>query len=305
MEFFIDSLPQCLINGLTRGSIYALIAIGFTIIYNATDIINFAQGEFAMLGGLVAITLVETLALGGNREFSIGLPLLLAVPIAVAAVVFVAALFERLTLHNARAATPVNLIIITIGGSIFLKGVAMTIWGKDSLPLRAFSGNEAITFAGAAFSPQSLWVWGVTLVAVVVLHEFYKRTITGKALRACAHHPKASSLMGINVSRMVLVTFALSGGLGALAGVIVTPMIFANYQVGTLIGLKGFCSAILGGMGSIYGAVVGGLLIGILESLFGTHVSSGYMDAFAFMVMLGVLFVRPSGIMGEAQADRA
>jgi branched-chain amino acid transport system permease protein len=140
---------------------------------------------------------------------------------------------------------------------------------------------------------------------VIVLHEFYQRTITGKALRACAHNPVASSLMGINVQRMVLLTFALSGGLGALAGIIITPIIFSNYQIGTLIGLKGFCSAILGGIGSIYGAVLGGLLIGILESLFGTHVSSGYMDAFAFVVMLLVLLIRPAGLIGQAHLDRA
>lgn len=300
MDFFITSLPQCLINGLYRGSIYALIAIGFTIIYNATDIINFAQGEFAMLGGLIAITL----------SVNLHLPLWLAVPGAVAAVTVIGALFEAATIHPLKSPSPINLIIITIGGSIFFKGAAMKIWGKDSLRLEAFSGTEPIHLwlprvGGFNMAPQSLWVLGATLVAVAALHEFYKRTITGKALRACAHSPGASSLVGINVRGMVLYTFALSGGLGALAGVVVSPLIFSNYQVGTLIGLKGFCAAILGGMGSIYGAVIGGLLIGILESLFGTHVSSGYMDAFAFMVMLLVLFVRPSGLLGEASADRA
>jgi branched-chain amino acid transport system permease protein len=294
MEFFLDSLPQCLVNGITRGSIYALIAIGFTIIYNATDIINFAQGEFAMLGGMIVIALAGA-----------GLPLWAAAPVAVLAVIVIASLFERLTIHPLKSPSMINLIIITIGGSIFFKGAAMLVWGKDSLPLESFSGNQPIPLGPAVVDPQSLWVWGTTLIAVVVLHEFYKRTITGKALRACAHNPTASSLMGINVRYMVLITFSLSGALGALAGVVITPIIFANYQIGTMIGLKGFCSAILGGMGSIYGAVLGGLLIGVLESLFGTHVSSGYMDAFAFVVMLIVLFVRPRGIMGEAAGERA
>jgi branched-chain amino acid transport system permease protein len=295
VDFFVSSLPQCLGNGLTRGSIYALIAIGFTIIYNSTDIINFAQGEFAMLGGLIAISLAGPL----------GLPLWAAVPAAVAAVVLIGALFELATIHQLKSPSVINLIIITIGGSIFFKGSAMLIWGKDDHPLPAFAGTEPIHLGTAALSPQSLWVWGTTLAAVIVLHQFFARTITGKALRACAHNPTASSLMGVNVRRMVLITFALSGGLGALAGVIITPMIFANYQVGTLIGLKGFCAAILGGMGSIYGSVIGGLLIGVLESLFGTHVSSGYMDAFAFVVMLIMLFIRPRGIMGEASGERA
>lgn len=295
MEFFWESFPQCLINGLTRGSIYALIAIGFTIIYNATDIINFAQGEFAMLGALIAITLAGPLAL----------PLWLAVPAAVAAVMGIAALFERSTLHLLPSPSVINLVIITIGASIFFKGAAMLVWGKDDLAIRAFSGTAALHLGSAALVPQSLWVWGTTLVAVVVLHEFYSRTITGKALRACAHNPLASSLMGINVRWMVLLTFALSGGLGALAGVVITPIIFANYLMGGLIGLKGFCAAILGGLGSIYGAVLGGLLIGVLESLFGTHVSSGYMDALAFVIMLIVLFLRPRGLLGEAGTERA
>lgn len=298
MEFFFASLPQCLINGLTRGSIYALIAIGFTIIYNATDVINFAQGEFAMLGGMIAVTLV------GLPE-PMSAPLWVAVPAAVAAVAVIAALFERTAIHYAKSASALNLIIITIGGSILFKGLALIIWGKDDRPLPAFSGNTPVMLGKVALSPQSLWVLGVTVIAVVVLHEFYSRTITGKALRACAQNPIAGALMGINVRRMHLVTFVLSGGVGALAGVIITPMIFTNYQIGTLIGLKGFCSAILGGMGSIYGAVIGGLLIGVLESLFGTHISSGYMDAFAFLVLLAVLLVRPSGLLGEAQADRA
>lgn len=296
MDFFIASLPQCLVNGLTRGSIYALIAIGFTIIYNATDIINFAQGEFAMLGALIAVTLAGP---------ACHLPLFLAVPGAALSVVALAALFERVTIHPLKSPSVINLIIITIGGSILFKGAAMLVWGKDDLMLPAFSGTGAIHLGSAALEPQSLWVWGATLVAVVLLHEFYSRTITGKALRACAHNPVASSLMGINVRKMVLLTFAFSGGLGALAGVIVAPIIFANYLMGGLIGLKGFCAAILGGMGSIYGAVIGGLLIGILESLFGTHVSSGYMDAFAFVVMLAVLFIRPRGILGEAGVERA
>lgn len=295
MQFFFESLPQCLINGLTRGSIYALIAIGFTIIYNSTDVINFAQGEFAMLGGMIAITLAGPCHL----------PLWLAAPGAVAAVGVLAALFERAAIHPLKSASPINLIIITIGGSIFIKGAAMLAWGKDDLMLRPFSGTEPLHFAGASLAPQSLWVVGATLIAVIVLHAFYSRTITGKALRACAHNPGASSLMGINVRRMILFTFALSGGLGALAGVVITPLIYANYLVGGLIGLKGFCAAILGGMGSIWGAVIGGLAIGVLESLFGTHVSSGYMDAFAFVVMLIMLFLRPRGLLGEAPGERA
>ena len=295
VQNFFDTLPQVLLNGLTRGSIYALVALGFTVVYNTTDIINFAQGEFAMLGGMIAVTLLSTA----------GLPLPLAVIGAILLVTLIGALLERLVIHPLKSPSTINLIMITIGASIFLKGAASLIWGKDDLILPAFSGETPVHFGRILLTPQNFWVWGSTLVAVILLHQFYARTITGKALRACAHNPVTASLMGIGVKRMVLITFALSGGLGALAGVVITPIIFTNYQVGTLIGLKGFCAAILGGMDSIPGAVVGGLLIGVLESIFGTHVSSGYMDAFAFLVMLATLFLRPQGIFGAPSTERA
>jgi len=295
LDNFFDTLPQVFCNGLTRGSIYALVALGFTVVYNTTDIINFAQGEFVMLGGMLAATLLA----------AAGLPLPLAVIAAVLLVTLVAALLERLVIHPLKSPSTINLIMITIGASIFLKGVASLIWGKDDFILPAYSGEAPLHFGGVLLVPQNLWVWGATLVAVILLQLFYARTVTGKALRACAHNPVAASLMGIDVKRMVLITFALSGGLGALAGVVITPIIFTNYQVGTLIGLKGFCAAIFGGVDSITGAVVGGLLIGVLESLFGTHVSSGYMDAFAFLVMLAMLFLRPQGIFGAASTERA
>lgn len=297
MDFFIDTFPQVMVNGLTRGSIYALVAIGFTVIYNTTDIINFAQGEFVMLGGMIAVTLFGV----------VGLPLPIAVLISVVMVMMVGSFMERAVINPMRKPSQINLIIVTIGVSIFIKGVASLdfVWGKDDYILPAFSGEKPVEFLGAIITPQNIWVWAVTLVAVVALQLFYSKTVTGKALRACAYDPTTASLMGVGVKRMMLITFAVSGGLGAIAGVVVTPIIFTNYHVGTMLGLKGFCAAILGGMDSITGAVVGGLLIGILESLFGTHVSSGYMDAFAFLVLLLMLFVRPQGLLGPRSTERA
>ena len=294
MDLFFSSLPQVVVNGLTRGSIYALVALGFTVIHNTTGIINFAQGEFVMLGGMVAVSLL-----------ALGLPLPLAVVGAVLVVALVGALLERAVIAPLKNPGSVNLIIITIGASIFLKGLANLVWGKDDRILPAFSGEKAISLSGAMIQPQNLWVWAVTLVAVVALQQFYARTITGKALRACAQDPVTASLMGVGVKRMMLITFAFSGALGALAGVVITPIIFTNYEVGTLLGLKGFSAAILGGIDSITGAVVGGLLIGVLESLFGTHISSGYMDAFAFLILLLMLFVRPQGLFGRRSTERA
>jgi len=291
-----DKFLQLLLAGLTNGSIYALIAIGFTIIYNATDVINFAQGEFAMMGALLAVALVGP---------SVGLPIWLAAILAVAAVTIISGLFEMSTFHLIKTPSVINMIIITIGASILFKGVAMKLSHKQDFPMKAFSGNEPIQLGSATITPQYLWVIGVTLVAVIILHEFYSRTVTGKALRACAHNPNASLLMGISVRRMVLFTFALSGALGAIAGVVITPIYIANYLMGKYIGLKGFCAAILGGIGSIYGAVVGGLAIGVLEALFAGYLSSGYKDALAFVVLLLVLFVRPQGFLGEPEQERA
>lgn len=294
MDLFFSSLPQVVVNGLTRGSIYALVALGFTVIHNTTGIINFAQGEFVMLGGMVSVSLL-----------ALGLPLPLAVVGAVLVVALVGALMERSIIAPVKGGGGVNLIIITIGASISFKGLANLVWGKDDRILPAFSGEQAIDLAGVMVVPQNLWVWAVTLVAVVALQQFYARTVTGKALRACAHDPVTASLMGIGVKRMVLITFAFSGALGALAGVVITPLIFTNYEIGTLLGLKGFVAAILGGIDSITGAVVGGLAIGVLESLFGTHISSGYMDAFAFLVLLLMLFLRPQGLLGRRSTERA
>lgn len=290
-----EKFLQLLLAGLTNGSIYALIAIGFTIIYNATDVINFAQGEFAMMGALFAVALTGPL----------GLPLWLAVVLAVAAVTLIAALFELSTIHFIKSPSVINMIIITIGASIFFKGTAMILSNKQDFPMQSFSGNGPIHIGTATITPQYLWVMGLTLVAVLVLHAFYTRSVTGKALRACAHNPRASLLMGISVPRMVLFTFALSGALGALAGVVITPIYIANYLMGKYIGLKGFCAAILGGIGSIYGAVMGGLAIGVLEAMFAGYVNSGYKDALAFVVLLLVLFVRPQGVMGEPEQERA
>ncbi len=355
MEFIVDQILSPLMFGLTRGSIYALVALGFTVIYNTTDIINFAQGEFVMLGGMIAVSLYAILS--GSPAFSAdwawaAMPLTVAGSVALVTVVggltryavtgrswihygLIAGL-AAMVLHEAfhlgpalslviaaalaagmwglmekgvklprEAPSTINMIIITIGASIFLKGLASLIWGKNPRPLPAFSGEDPLVFHGLRVAPQNLWVMGLMVLSVIFLYQFYKRTVTGKALRACAHDPATASLMGIDVAKMSLVTFAFSGLLGSMAGVVITPLVFTEYQIGTMLGLKGFCAAILGGIDSIPGAVIGGLAIGVLESMFGQHISSGYMDAFAFLVMLGMLFLRPQGLLGPKAVDRA
>lgn len=286
-----DQLLQYLIDGLTLGSIYAMIALGFTLIYNATGIVNFAQGEFVTFGALITISCAAA-----------GLPLPLAVLLAVLAVTLLGAALEWVVFRPARRSSVITLIIITIGASIFLRGVAMWLWGPDALPLRHFSGQRPILLGAARILPQHLWILATVLTVMVALWLLGEKTQVGKAMRACAVNRDAAKLVGIPTERMVRLSFALSGLLGGLAGAIVAPLAMGKYNMGIMLGLKGFCAAILGGMGNPLGAVLGGLLVGILESL-GAGISpigwSGFKDAIAFSVMLIVLLAKPTGILGR------
>lgn len=291
---FSEQLMQYLLSGLSTGAIYALIGFGFAIIYNSTSIINFAQGEFVMLGGMLSFFFLTTLKL----------PLPLAICLAVVAATAAGALFERLAIRPLKSATPLSMVIITIGASILIRGVAMLIWDKDTHAIPTFSGNDPITLAGATILPQHLWIFGITLVTIAANKVFFNRTITGKAMRACATNRKAASLVGIDVKRMVLFSFIISSAMGSMAGIIIAPLTMTSYDVGIMLGLKGFCAAIIGGMSSGFGTVLGGLLLGILESLGAGLISSGYKDAIAFIILLLILFVRPQGLFKKADTER-
>jgi len=283
-----SQILQYTFSGLTLGAIYAIIALGFTIIYNATEIVNFTQGEFVMIGALTMATLQAT----------VGLPLWLALPLAVAAGAAVGATLERLAMRPLRHSSILTLIIVTIGASIFLRGTAMLVWGRNAMLVLPFTRRGAIFFGQASIMPQNLWVMGVTAALVVGLAFFYSRTLVGKGMRAVAINRQGAQLVGISPSRMVFWSFALSGALGAVAGVLIAPITLAVYDMGTMLGLKGFSAAIFGGLGSSGGAVLGGLILGLLESYAGGFISSGYKDAVAFLILLAVLFVRPTGMLG-------
>ena len=283
-----------MISGVMVGSIYALIALGFTMVFNATEAINFAQGEFVMLGGMTAVAIAGA-----------GVPLVLACVLAVAVVTLIGLLFERLTLAPLRRVSVVNMIIITIGGSIVLKGGAMFVWGKDPAGLPAFSGDTPIRVLGATLLPQALWILATTGVVVSAVRLFFERTVLGKAMRAAAANGFAATLVGVDVKRMVACSFALSAAVGAVAGIIITPVALTAFDRGTMLGLKGFSAAVLGGMGSGPGSVVGGLLLGVLEAMGAGFVSSGYKDAIAFLLLIVVLLVRPQGLLGAGAGRRA
>ncbi len=291
---FTEQLTQYLVSGVSTGAIYALIGLGFTIIYNSTSIINFAQGEFVMLGGILSFFFHTTLKL----------PLAIAIVLAISTATFTGALFERLAIRPLKSATPLSVVIVTIGGSILMRGLAMLIWGKDTHSLPPFSGNQPLDLWGATILPQHLWIFGVTLLVIFSSKLFFNYTITGKAMRACACNRRAAGLVGIDVNRMVLFSFIISSAMGAMAGVIIAPLTMTAYDVGVMLGLKGFCAAIIGGMSSGFGTVLGGLILGILESLGAGLISSGYKDAIAFIVLLLILFARPQGLFKKADTDR-
>jgi branched-chain amino acid transport system permease protein len=285
---FKHQLLQYVVSGLTTGAIYTLLAIGFVAIYKVTGIINFAQGESAMLGALLMVSLAGGLAL----------PLPVAGVLTVAIVATVGAILHRLAIRPARNASPITLIIITIGASIALRGIALVVWGTDPYSLPAFTPGRPLALGSAMVRLQSLWVLGAMAVCVVALYLFFQHTQLGRAVRACAVNRLAARLMGINHDRMSTLSFALGSALGAVAGAVIVPITYATYDMGTMLGLKGFVAAIMGGLASFPGAVAGGLLLGVLEATGAGLISSGAKDAIAFGVLLVVLFLRPAGLLG-------
>lgn len=289
----MPELLQFLFSGLTVGAVYALVALGFTIVYNASDVVNFAQGEFVMLGGMTTWALTHA-----------GVPLAAAALVAVAATTAVGLLLQRLAIEPARGASVVTLIIITIGASVFLRGVAQVIYDKQFHSLPPFSGSEPIRIGGATLLPQSLWVMGGAAAVFLGLWLFFQRTLIGKALSATAANRLAAELVGINTARIVALSFAIAAMTGAIAGVLITPITLTAYDVGTLLALKGFGAAMLGGMGNPLGAIVGGFTLGILEQVSAGSISSRYKDAVAFLVIIATLLVLPNGLLGRARMER-
>jgi branched-chain amino acid transport system permease protein len=284
---------QFLFSGLTVGSVYALVALGFTLIYNSSGVINFAQGEFVMLGGMTTVFLAAA-----------GVPLPLAALLAVIATVAVGYLLHRFAIEPARGADAVALIMITIGASIFLRGAAQVVFDKRFHSLPPLFGGTPLELGGAAILPQSLAVLAGAAAIVALLWFFIDRTLLGKALIATASNRLAARLVGINTSHIVGFSFAVSALIGAVAGILITPITLTSYDVGTLLALKGFAAAMLGGIGYAFGAVVGGLLLGLLEAFSAGYISSKYKDAVAFIVILAVLFAMPQGLLGRAKVER-
>lgn len=277
---------QFLFSGLTVGAVYALVGIGFNITYNATSIINLAQGEFVVIGGLMMWFFSE----------SLHLPFMVSVVCTIGTAAIVGLLMERLTIRPLKSPDLLLMIMVTIAVSIVLRGILMFSFGKEPYVYPAFTEGEPLSIYGAVIQQQTLWVIGITGICISGLFYFFKRTMLGKAMRACAVNTAAARLVGINVSQMVMLSFVLSAVVGAIGGMAITPISLMEYDKGPMLAVKGFCAAIMGGLGSNRGAVIGGFIIGILESMTAGYLHSGLKDAVALIILLLILFLRPAGL---------
>ena len=289
----LAQLLQFLFSGITVGSTYALAALGFTLIYNSSHVINFAQGEFIMLGGMLAVFFAQ-----------MGLPMPVVLLLAIAIPAVVGVVMEKVAIEPIKGAETVSLIIVTIGASLVIRGLIQVWLGKGTHSLPAFSGDAPLQILGATLLPQSLWVLGVTAVVVAGLWYFFNRTLTGKAMLATSFNRTAAELVGINTNWVLFMSFAMAAGLGALGGILITPITMTSYDVGIMLGLKGFVAVVVGGLGNGLGAVVGGLLVGVLEAMGAGYISSAYKDAMPFVLILLVLFFMPRGLFGGKSTDR-
>ncbi len=285
---------QYLVAGLTYGTIYAVVGVGFNIIYSTTGIINFAQGEFVMLGGMTAVTL---------HRF---VPLPVAIAGAVLVTMAVGALIEMTFIRWLARPSVLRMIIITIGISILIREAALLVWGESVRALPYFTGNEvtSLSFGGVHVSPQVLWSLAACVVIVAFLKVFFQHTPVGRQMRACAANREAAALCGVPTKNLVTLSFVLSAGIGALAGCVVSPITYTSYGVGTGLAIKGFTVAILGGLGNSTGAVVAGFVVGVLESFSVSLLPTAYKDAISVAILLAILFFRPSGLFGSSEVAR-
>lgn len=282
----LQYLWQVTVAGLGTGLIYGIVGIGFAIVLNVSGVINLAQGEFSMLGAMVTLYALKVL----------GLPMAAAVVLAVVLVTVLGIVFERVCISRLKVFSVQAAIFITLGASIFARGGAMVAWGKENHSLPAFSGQGAVSVFGAAVPLQVLWVVGVAAVVIAALYWWFNRTLFGLAMRSCAENRLGAQFVGINVRLMMTVSFAMSAALGALAGIVAAPLTFVSFDGGLILGIKGFVAAILGGSGTYLGPVLGGLALGVLESVSAGYISSTYKDSIAFALLILILTLRPTGL---------
>jgi branched-chain amino acid transport system permease protein len=307
----MDIFIQQLINGLTLGSVYAVVALGYTMVYGIIQLINFAHGELVMIGAMVAFTLIGVLVPTGLHPL---LVVVLATGCAVPVCMLIGYAMERLAYRPLRRAPRLAPLITAIGVSIILQHLALLIWSRNNLAFPQIIRIEAYSIGGATITNVQIAIMAMSLLMMAGLALLVYRTRLGTAMRATAQNAQVAGLMGIDINRMIAATFLIGAALAAVAGVMVGSYYgIAHYQMGALLGLKAFSAAVLGGIGNLPGAMLGGLLLGVVEALGAGYIGdltgdvfgSNYQDVFAFLVLIAVLVFRPSGLLGERVGDRA
>lgn len=308
---FYQILLQQIFNGLVLGSLYALVALGYTMVYGILELINFAHGEVVMLGAMVALTILGVLFEAGyHGVWTIGVALVVAVPTCVVTGLII----ERVAYRPLRRAPRLAPLISAIGVSIVLQNLAMILWGRRYLSFPPVMEIQVHEWWGVSVTNVQLVIIGVATAMMVGLLLLVNRTRLGRAMRATAQHREVAGLMGVDVNAVIAATFAIGSALAAIAGVLVSAYYsLSHYAMGFILGLKAFTAAVLGGIGNIPGAMLGGLLLGVIESLgagyigdlTGGFLGSHYQDIFAFFVLIMVLIFRPAGLLGEQVTDRA
>ncbi len=308
----MDIFAQQLINGLVLGSVYALVALGYTMVYGILELINFAHGEVTMFGAMIALAVISALA--GTQLHLPGVVLALAgLLVAIPACMLLGYTIERVAYRPLRSAPRLAPLITAIGVSIVLQNVAMLIWGRQYIPFPPILPQGYHRLFGARITDIQIAILVTALILMLALTLLVQRTRLGRAMRATAQSPQLAGLMGVDTNAVISLTFILGSGLAAIAGFMVSAYYgLAHYYMGFLLGLKAFSAAVLGGIGNLGGAMLGGLLLGIIESLGAGYIGamthgflgSNYQDVFAFFVLILVLIVRPSGLLGERTGER-
>jgi branched-chain amino acid transport system permease protein len=286
---------QMVTAGLAMGSIYALVALGFVLIFNAVNVVNFAQGEFVMVPAFVAVALMEF--------FNIPFPFVYLVTILFMGVFGI--IFQRIAYYPLRHRTFLPVIIATIGVSIFLKNAAQVVFGAEPKLMHRPTSSDVLNLAGVFVDPQYIVIIICTLALLVFQYFFFEKTSLGKKMQATAQDKEMARLLGIRVAKMIAITFAYSSILGAAAGILVGPIFYVTKEMGGMLGLKAFCSTIVGGFGNVPGAILGGIFLGVVEVFAAYYISSAYRDAFAFIILILVLLFWPQGFFGEKIAEKA
>ena len=307
MEALANNL-QVLFQGLALGSIYALVALGFVLIIRATNVVNFAQGDFAMLGGYAMILFLT--GMPGNPElhipgFGLHVPYVVAVVLSVAVMALIGIAFNYGVYYPLRNRSFLPVLISTLGASIFLQNSVLALFNPQPRPLDKLINIEGFTIGGVFLDSQYLVILGFTILAVAFQYFFFEKTLIGKKLQATSQDKDMARLLGIPVTAMIVITFIYSAVLGGMAGILVAPILFVSIGMGSTIALKAFAATIIGGFGDVAGAIIGGLALGIIETFGAAYVSVPYKDGFAFLVLVLFLVFRPQGIFGERVAEKA